>query len=118
MCDFHLFFSIGYPVVTLGFGFKTYVSYKMRLVSNENPKYLDARKKCCIYPKLGLVWFYYWWVMISKDEDRMAHSVDPDETALVGAVWSGFTLLAQTCLSKNLGSLGYNLKLYFGNKLW
>ena len=23
-------FSIGYPVVTLGFGFKTYVSYRMR----------------------------------------------------------------------------------------
>ena len=27
-----IYFSIGYPVVTLGFGFKTYVSYKMRLV--------------------------------------------------------------------------------------
>ena len=31
-----LFFSIGYPVVTLGFGFKTYVSYKMRLVSTRD----------------------------------------------------------------------------------
>ena len=28
-CDIFIF-SIGYPVVTLGFGFKTYVSYRMR----------------------------------------------------------------------------------------
>lgn len=28
-----LFYSIGYPMVTLGFGFKSYVSYKLRLVS-------------------------------------------------------------------------------------
>ena len=27
------YFSIGYPVVTLGFGFKSYISYKMKLVS-------------------------------------------------------------------------------------
>jgi hypothetical protein len=26
------FFSIGYPMVTLGFGFKTYLAYKWRLV--------------------------------------------------------------------------------------
>ena len=25
--------SIGYPVVTLGFGFKSYVSYRLRMVS-------------------------------------------------------------------------------------
>ena len=28
--SFEPFCSIGYPVVTLGFGFKTYVSYRMR----------------------------------------------------------------------------------------
>lgn len=28
------FFSIGYPVVTLGFGFKSYVGYRMRQVSS------------------------------------------------------------------------------------
>lgn len=27
-----MFFSIGYPMVTLGFGFKTYLAYKWRLV--------------------------------------------------------------------------------------
>ena len=42
-------------------------------------------------------------VQSPKDEDRMANSVDPDQTA----VCSGSTMFAQTCLSKNLGSLQY-----------
>ena len=41
-----------------------------------------------------------------KDEDGMANSVDPDQTAPLWAVWSGSTLFAQTCQSENLGSLG------------
>ena len=32
----------------------------------------------------------------------MANSVDPDQTALSGAVWSGFTLFAYTILSETL----------------
>ena len=40
-----------------------------------------------------------------KDADRMANSVDPDQTAPLGAVWFGSTLFAQTCLSENLVSL-------------
>ena len=47
-----------------------------------------------------------------KDADGMANSVDPDQTAPVGAVWSGSTLFAQTCLSENLGSLQYVLLQY------
>lgn len=44
LADFSL--SIGYPVVTLGFGFKSYVSYKMRLrkqkeVQKENEFYMQ-----------------------------------------------------------------------------
>ena len=35
----------------------------------------------------------------------MANSVDPDQTAPLGAVWSGSILFAQTYLSENLGSL-------------
>ena len=31
----------------------------------------------------------------------MANSVDPDQTAPLGAVWSGSALFAQICLSKN-----------------
>lgn len=43
---FLFFVSIGYPVVTLGFGFKSYVSYKMRLrkqkeVQKENEFYMQ-----------------------------------------------------------------------------
>ena len=37
----------------------------------------------------------------------MANSVDPDQTAPLGAVWSGSTLFAQTYLSENLGSFWY-----------
>ena len=62
-------------------------------------------KKCCNYPKHLVKWFYSR-VMCPKDADRMTNSVDPDQTAPVGAVWSGSTLFAQTCLSKNVGSLG------------
>ena len=45
-CMFSSPFSIGYPVVTLGFGFKSYVSYKMRLrkqkeVQKENEFYMQ-----------------------------------------------------------------------------
>ena len=52
-------------------------------------------------------------VMHLKDAAGIANSVDPDQTAPLGAVWSGSALLAQTCLSKNLGSLRY-LPLNFG----
>ena len=42
-----------------------------------------------------------------EDAARIANSVDPDQTAPVGAVWSGSALFAQTYLSENLGSLRY-----------
>ena len=45
--------------------------------------------------------------MRPKDADRMANSVDPDQTAPLGAVWSGPTMFALAYLSINLGSLGY-----------
>ena len=40
---------------------------------------------------------------MSQKCDRMANCVDPNQTAPLGAVWSGFTLFAQVCLSQNLG---------------
>ena len=43
--------------------------------------------------------------MSPKDVDGMANSVDPDQTAPLGAVWSGSALFAKAYLSKNLGSL-------------
>ena len=45
--------------------------------------------------------------MSPNDADGMANSVDPDQTAPLGAVWSGSALFAQAYLSKNLGSLRY-----------
>ena len=35
-------------------------------------------------------------VMSPNDADGMANSVDPDQTAPLGAVWSGSALFAQT----------------------
>ena len=43
--------------------------------------------------------------MNPKDADGIANSVDPDQTAPLGAFWSGSALFAQTFLSENLGSL-------------
>ena len=54
------------------------------------------------------MWLYHR-VMSPNHEDRMANSVDPDQTApvAVGAVWSGSALFAQAYLSENLGWLVY-----------
>ena len=40
--------------------------------------------------------------MSSSDADRMANSVDPDQTAPLGSA-----LFAQTCLSEKVGTLWY-----------
>ena len=45
--------------------------------------------------------------MSPNDADGMANSLDPDQTAPLGAVWSGSALFAQAYLSENLGSLRY-----------
>ena len=45
--------------------------------------------------------------MSPNDADGMANSVDPDQTAPLGAVWSGSALFTQAYLSENLGSLRY-----------
>ena len=50
--------------------------------------------------------------MSPNHADGMANSEDPDQTAPLGAVWSGSALFAQAYLSENLGSL-----LYFDIKL-
>ena len=52
------------------------------------------------------MWLYYS-VMCPNNADKMANSVDPDQTAPLGAVWSGSALFAQAYLSENLGSLRY-----------
>ena len=61
--------------------------------NRKNPKISDTRKNCCNYPKSWTVCFYDR-VMCPKDADGMANSVDPDQTAPLGSVWSGSTQFA------------------------
>ena len=71
----------------------------------KNTKNLDTPKIiCCNHPKIWTMLLYHR-VMQPKDADRMADSVDPNQTVPSEAVWSGSTLFAQTYLSENLGSL-------------
>ena len=53
------------------------------------------------------MWLYHR-VMSPNNADGMANSVDPDQTASLGAVWSGSALFAKAYLSENLGSLWYS----------
>ena len=53
------------------------------------------------------MWLYHR-VQSPKGGGGIANSVDPDQTAPLGAVWSGSTLFAHACLSENLGTLQYD----------
>ena len=47
----------------------------------------DTQNNCCNYAKnLVFFFFFYHKVMCLNDADKMANSVDPDQTAPVGAV--------------------------------
>ena len=78
--------------------------YPSSLWYRKFPKYSDTQKICCNHSKIWTVWLYHR-VMSTNDADRMANSVDPDQTAPLGAVWSGSALFAQAYLSENVGSL-------------
>ena len=71
------------------------------------PKYSDTQNICCNHSKIWTMWLYHT-VMSPNHADRMANSVDPDQTAPLGTVWSGSTLYAQAYLSENWGSLQYS----------
>ena len=73
------------------------------------PKYSDTQTICCNHSKIWTMWLYHR-LMGPNDADGMANSVDPDQTATLGAVWSGSALFAQAYLSENLGSLRYVFK--------
>ena len=66
----------------------------------------DTWKICCNHSKIWTMWLYHS-VMSPNDADGMANSADPDQTAPLGAVWTGSALFAQAYLSENLGSLRY-----------
>ena len=48
---------------------------------------------------------FYHGLIPLDDANGIANSEDSDQTAPLGAVWSGSSLFAQTYLSENLGSL-------------
>ena len=51
----------------------------------KNPENSETTKKCCKCPKIVTVSFYYR-VVGPKDADRIANSVDTDQTAPLGAI--------------------------------
>ena len=85
----------------------TFISKKVvqiTFIYRKFPKYSDTQNICCNHPKIRTMWLYNW-EMCPKEIDGIANSVDPDQTAPLGAVWSGSTLFVQTYLSKNLGTI-------------
>ena len=64
----------------------------------KDPKNSDTWNICCNHPKIWTRWLYRR-VLHPEDAGGIANSVDPDQTAPLGAVWSGSALFAQTYLS-------------------
>ena len=81
-------------------------TFRVITINFPNPKISDTWKICCNHPKIWTKWLCRR-AMLPQDADRIANSVDPDQTAPLGAVWSGSALFAQTYSSENLGSLWY-----------
>ena len=73
------------------------VHFDHTLHYHKSPKISDTRKF-----KSWTRWLFLR-VMHPKDTGEIANSVDPDQTAPLGAVWSGSALFAQTCPYENLG---------------
>ena len=71
------------------------------------PENSDTQKFAVITLKVDQDGFYLR-VMHTKDAEEIANSINPDQTAPLGAVWSGSALFAQTCLSGNLGTIRYS----------
>ena len=102
--NFSLFFrvSLMFQILTV-FTWNSHLS----ITWLKSPKYIsDTPRICCNHPKIWTRWLYQR-VIHPKYADGMANSVDPDQTAPLGAIWSGSALFAQAYLSENLGSLQY-----------
>ena len=59
------------------------------------------KKMCCNYPKSWTRWLFLR-VKHPKDAEGIANSVDPNQTAPLGAIWSGSALFAQACPSQKI----------------
>ena len=84
--------------------FVFYLPHDTKLLYRKDPKISDTRNISVIILKVEQDGFFFR-VMHPNDAEGIANSVDPDQTAPLGAVWSGSALFAQTCLSENLGTL-------------
>ena len=62
-----------------------YVKPAVHLSGSNDPKFSDTQKICCNHSNVLTMWLYYT-VMGPNDADGMANSVDPDQTAPLGAV--------------------------------
>ena len=63
-----------------------YILQKFRLKKYRNfPKYSDTQTICCNHSKIWTMWLYHR-VMSPNGADGMANSVDPDQTAPLGAL--------------------------------
>ena len=89
--------------------------FRMHYYHND-PKFSDTQNICCNHSKVWTMWLYHT-LMSPNNADGMANSVDPDQTAPLGAVWSGSALFVQAYLSENLGSLRYMVKPHC-SKFW
>ena len=72
-------------------------------------KFSDIYLLYCKHSSIPTKRFYHG-VIPLNDANGIANSEDPDQTAPLGAVWSGPALFAQTYLSENLGSLRYHFR--------
>ena len=92
----HIIFS---PLVSHAF------LYRIKMY-RKDPKFWDAINFCCKLPKIQTKRSNQG-VIPLNNADGIANSEDTDQTASLGAVWSGSALFAQTYLSENLGSIWY-----------
>ena len=69
-------------------------------------RYSDTQKICCNHTKIWTMWLCHR-VMSPNDADGMANSVDPDQTAPLGAVWSGSALFCPDLSVRKLRKITY-----------
>ena len=73
---------------------------KSDLTYRKFPKYSNTRKIAVIILNSWTICLYHR-VMSPNDAERIANSVDPDQTASLGIVWTGSALFALEYLSEN-----------------
>ena len=98
------------PISNFVFYWLNYCIISLVSVYYKDPKFWDARYLCCNLPKIQTKRSNLR-IFCQNDADGIANSEDPDQTAPLGAVWSGSALFAQTCLSENLWSLRYKIEV-------